>query len=328
MTIEEHVPLAPLTTFGLGGAARFLLRVGDVVQLQEAITFAQEKKLNTLLLGGGSNLLVGDGGFDGLVIKIEMRGVVQDGDTLVAGAGESWDALVARSVADGLWGLENLSGIPGTVGAAPIQNIGAYGAEVADTLAWLDAFDTHEDKTVRFLAQECGFAYRTSRFKQESGRYVVLQVAFALKKNGVPNLSYKDLAGLKQPTLAGIRAQVLSVRAQKFPDLAKEGTAGSFFLNPIVSGEVAGRLAAQYPELPQFPAEGGVKLSLAWLLDEVLHLKGARVGGARTFERQPLVLVATPDARAGDVCALAEQIKKEAKEKLGIEIQEEVRIVR
>lgn len=330
MVIEENIPLAPFTTFRIGGPARFFTRVQSADELRAALAFAKEKKLEVFILGGGSNVLVDDKGFGGLVIKIEMTGVEKEGTTLVAGAGESWDALVARAISEELWGLENLSGIPGTVGAAPVQNIGAYGAELKDTLLWLEALDTQSNEVVRFENKQCKFAYRSSLFKKSPGRYILLRAAFALHKDGTPNISYKDLslafAG-KNPALQEIRAAVLAIRAQKFPDLSVEGTAGSFFLNPIVTPAAAARLAAQYPSLPQFKAEGGVKLSLAWLLDNALNLKGTQLGGARLFERQPLVIAATRDARAGDVRALAEKIKSEVRATLGLEIEEEVKVI-
>ena len=327
MTIEKNIPLAPLTTFRLGGAARYFVRVKNIDELREAFEISKSRNLEILLLGGGSNLLIDDAGFGGLVIKIEITGVEQDGARLIAGAGESWDALVKRAVEENLWGLENLSGIPGTVGAAPVQNIGAYGAELKDTLEWLEALDTTNGEVSRFINNECGFGYRTSLFKKNPGRHVILRAAFNLKKDGKPNDSYKDLVDISRLNLGEIRAKVLAIRAQKFPDLAQEGTAGSFFLNPVVTPQVAAALAQRYPDLPQFEVEGGIKLSLAWLLDIALNLKGASIGGARLFERQPLVIAASPEARAGDVYALAQKIKKEVREKLGIEIEEEVRIL-
>src|SRR3989338_4218634 len=200
MVIEENVPLAPLTTFFIGGPARYFVRVKTIEELKQSLDYARDQNLATLILGGGSNVLVSDAGFDGLVIKIEMAGVERlpagkagDGDTLIAEAGESWDRLVERAVAGGLWGIENLSGIPGTAGAAPVQNIGAYGAEVKDTLLWVEAFDTKSGAVVRLQNSECGFGYRTSRFKKEPGQFVVLRAAFRLNKNGTPNASYKDL---------------------------------------------------------------------------------------------------------------------------------------
>lgn len=327
MTIEEHVPLAPLTTFKLGGEARYLVRADSLGSLKEALEFAHTRALRVLLLGGGSNMLIGEAGFDGLVIKLEFSGVVREGDTLIAGAGESWDALVERAVREGLWGLENLSGIPGSVGAAPVQNIGAYGAEVKDTLLWLEAYDTKEGATMRFTNAECEFGYRASRFKREAGRFVILRVAFALARAGTANASYKDLQGMEGASLMDVREKVLSVRGAKFPDLSVEGTAGSFFLNPIVDEKKAAALFAKYPELPHFATPQGIKLSLAWLLDRGLSLKGFAQGGARLFERQPLVIAARRDARAQDVMELAQKVSATVKENFDIELEPEVRII-
>src|SRR3989344_7537815 len=327
MLIEENVPLAPLTTFFIGGSARYFVRVKTVEELQQSLDYARDQNLATLILGGGSNVLVSDAGFDGLVIKIEMAGVERDGDTLIAEAGESWDSLVERAVADGLWGVENLSGIPGTAGAAPVQNIGAYGSEVKNTLAWVDAFDTRSGTVARLGNAECMFGYRTSRFKKEPGRFVIKRAAFALDKNGAPDASYKDLAGCGALSIAQVRERVLSVRSRKFPDLRVEGTAGSFFLNPVVSAQKAAGLLAKYPDLPHFKAENGVKVSLAWLLDRALGIKGLSVGGARLFERQPLVISASRDAHSRDVAELAGKVADLVRDKLQIDIEPEVKII-
>lgn len=333
MTIEENVPLAPLTTFYIGGPARYLARVQDVKEVCAALSFAKERALRVLILGGGSNLLVSDAGFDGLVIKIEIQGIdtedAADPHTKIfsVGAGESWDALVERAVSEGLWGVENLSGIPGTVGGAPIQNIGAYGSEVKDTLAWVEAFDTKEGRVVRLHNAECGFGYRTSRFKKEPGRFIILRAAFELKKDGAPNTSYKDFSDSVRLSLTGMRERVLAVRAGKFPDLKKEGTAGSFFLNPVVSAQKAAELLEKYPGLPNFPAENGRKLSLAWMLDNVLQIKGLSVGGARLYEKQPLVIVASRAAGAHDVVELAERVSQMVRDTLNVAIEPEVKIV-
>lgn len=340
MLVQENVPLAPLTTFRLGGAARFFSRVQTTEALRQSLDYARDQNLATLILGGGSNMLIAEHGFDGLVIKIELRGVELQGETLLAAAGEPWDALVARAVDAGLWGIENLSGIPGSCGAAPVQNIGAYGTEIRDTLAWVEALDVRSGEVVRLPNEDCGFGYRTSRFKQEPGRYVVLRVALRLSPEPRPQLVYQDLSEAFKDNesgrlnLTGIRQAVLAIRARKFPDLAREGTAGSFFLNPVLPAEQAAALCAQYPALPHYPApsglpggKAGVKVSLAWLLDNALRLKGSAVGGARLFERQPLVLVASRDARAQDVIALAQKVKDAAKKNLNIDLEEEVRII-
>ena len=327
MTIEEHVPLAPLTSFYIGGPARYFIRVKTVEELRQSFDYARDQNLATLILGGGSNILVSDAGFDGLVIKIEIKGVEKEEEMLIAGAGESWDGLVERAVREGLWGIENLSGIPGTVGAAPVQNIGAYGSEVKDTLAWVEVFDTQGGQVARLQNTECGFGYRASRFKKEPGRFVVLRAAFQLKKNGTPNASYRDLLYAERFNLSEIRAEVLEIRAGKFPDLKKEGTAGSFFLNPAVSAQKAAALVQKYPGLPNFPARQGRKLSLAWMLDNVLRVKGLSVGGARLYEKQPLVIAASRGTSASDVVALAEKVSQLVRDKLKITIEPEVKII-
>ncbi len=331
MEIQEHIPLAPFTTFQIGGPARFFARAAAVEELREAFAFAREKKLRTLMLGGGSNLLVSDEGFDGLVIKVELRGIEFSGTDVIAGAGELWDDLVAQCVEKGLWGIENLSGIPGTVGAAPVQNIGAYGAELKDTLSWVEVLEAKSGTVERLSNGACGFGYRTSRFKREPGTYVIVRAGFALSPHPRPNLSYADLTrafeGNEAPSLGEIRAAVLAIRGGKFPDLGILGTAGSFFLNPVVSEEVAQTLTERFPELPSFRTAEGVKLSLAWLLDHALHLKGERKGGARLFEKQPLVIVAERNSSADDVRELAALVSSRAQKELNIPLESEVRVL-
>jgi UDP-N-acetylmuramate dehydrogenase len=335
MHIEEHVSLAPFTTFGIGGPARFFVRVQNVEELQEAIAFANTKTLPTLLLGGGSNMLVPDRGFDGLVIKIEIAGaeLVEEGSNtlLIAGAGESWDMVVAKSVSKELWGLENLSGIPGTVGGAVVQNIGAYGAALSQTLLWVEVYNSKEGVTQKLSNAECAFGYRDSFFKHHPN-CVVLRAAFTLSAEPSANVSYKDLASRfsdSSQDLGAIREAVLEIRKGKFPDLSVEGTAGSFFKNPILPTAEAQALKQKYPQMPLFdmPETSGVKVPLAWLLDKVLNLKGATVGGARLYEKQPLVIAAQKNTSANDVAMLAEKVQKEVKEKLQIEIEAEVKVI-
>lgn len=337
MEILENVPLAPCTTFVIGGPARYLALAQDDKEVCEAFAFAKAHSLPVFILGGGSNLLVDDTGYAGLVIKIELKGIdIEEGaepDTKVvsAAAGEGWDELVERACAEGWWGLENLSGIPGTVGGAVVQNIGAYGAALSETVAWVEALDTATGAVKRLSNAECAFGYRDSIFKHNP-QLVVLRAAFALSTKPRPNTTYKDLAKLfTDPAvdIQAVRTAVLAIRKGKFPDLALEGTAGSFFKNPILPKVEADALKATYPEMPLFtmPETSGVKVPLAWLLDNVLNLKGASVGGARLFERQPLVIAAKRNTQSNDVKALAEKIKKEVKEKLKINIEEEVKIL-
>lgn len=354
MQIRENVPLASMTTFGIGGAARFFAHVESVNELTEAFAFAQTEKVPIFILGGGSNVLISDSGFSGLVVKIELRGIslkpadVKDptsnprpqrsdltpaaaGSTirLIAGAGEEWDAIVERAVHENLWGVENLSGIPGTLGGAIAQNIGAYGAAISEALQWAEAFDSAAGRTVRLNNAECRFGYRDSVFKHRP-ELIVVRAALVLSRKPRPNLSYRDVRerfGTAMPLLAEIRAAILKIRAGKFPDLAREGTAGSFFKNPVLPWPEAEALRARYPEMPLFsmPETTLIKVPLAWLLDHALHLKAVRIGGARLFERQPLVIVADRGARAADITALAELVCSRVREEFGFEIEEEVK---
>ena len=336
LCIQRSVPLAPLTTFRIGGSARFLVRAQTVAEVRDAISFARTRDLPFFILGGGSNTLVSDGGFRGVVIKMEMRGIeeAQDGDRalLIASAGESWDDLVAHAVERELWGIENLSGIPGTVGAAPVQNIGAYRVEAGDTIAWVEALDTRDDTIRTFANGACRLAYRTSLFKQEANRFIILRVAFTLSTHECRRIEYADMQAYfgenTQPELSEIRDAVLAIRHDKFPDLSQEGTAGSFFLNPIVPAEDAARVAQLVPGLPQFPQKNGtVKLLLAFLLDRGLTLKGHAVGGARLFEHQPIVVVARFGASSRDVYELARMIRIKVRDAYDIDIELEVRSI-
>ncbi len=340
MDIETHKTLGPLTTFSIGGPASFFCRVTQVQELQEAFLFAQEHALGVCILGGGSNVLMPDEGFNGLVIKIEIKGIeLQDipghasDRLLVAGAGESWDKIVEYAITNNLWGIENLSAIPGSVGGAVVQNIGAYGTAVSETLRWVEVFDSQKLQTNRMSASECLFGYRSSIFKQQE-HLVVARAAYRLSSMPKLNLEYKDLAQKfsvfsDTPTLQAVREAVVSIRKKKFPDLRLEGTAGSFFKNPIVSPEAAKILAEKFPGMPLFllPESTGIKIPLAWLLDHVLNLKGFEVGGARLFEKQPLVIAASRTASAQDVIKLSTIVREKIKKEFLIDIEPEVKII-
>jgi len=341
MHIEENVPLAPLTTFAIGGPARHFAQVQDIQEMREAFAFAKAHELPVFVLGGGSNLLVSDKGYDGLVIKIKLMGVeIQQDETnavsviCIACAGEGWDALVERACREKYWGIENLSGIPGTVGGAVVQNIGAYGAALSEVLLWAEVFDTRDNKIKMFSAAECGFDYRDSVFKH-TPELVVLRAAFKLSTAPKPNISYKDLAKLFSDSsleIGAIREAVLAIRKGKFPDLGVEGTAGSFFKNPIVEPSQARALAKQYPGLPMFtmPETSGVKVPLAWFLDYkngVIDMRQVKSGGARLYEKQPLVIAAKKGSSADDVKTLMREVQKQVKEKIHIEIEPEVKII-
>jgi UDP-N-acetylmuramate dehydrogenase len=339
MHAAENVSLAPLTTFKIGGRTRFRIEAHSRDELAEAVSFAKGKSLPFLVLAGGSNVLMPDEDFEGVVIAPTMGGVSFFArDSLLveasAEAGANWDTFVRATLARGLHGLENLSGIPGSVGATPTQNVGAYGAEVKDSLSSVEAFDTQMLTMRTFSRSECAFGYRESFFKSAEGkRYVITKVSFTLEKSAPPNLSYRDLAEHFRktenefPTLPEVRDAVLAIRARKFPDLSRFGTAGSFFKNPVVSPDEAATLKERFSGLPSFAAQNGVKLSLAWMLDNVVHAKGRCVGDACVWDAQPLVIVNKGRANAADVIELARGIEEDMREKTGISIEKEVRIV-
>lgn len=336
MVVEEQVLLAPLTTLHIGGLARFFVSVQTREDLQNAIAYARERSLPMFVLGGGSNVLVPDEGVAGLVLHLQIKGIereeIGENVLLVAGAGESWDALVRTAVTESVWGIENLSGIPGSVGGAVVGNIGAYGQAVSQTCVWVEAYNIETGTIERLERLQCNFGYRESYFSNHH-QYIVLRAAFLLSKTPAPDVSYKDLKelfGESVPTLQAIRDAVLNIRASKFPDLSKEGSAGSFFKNPILDKALVQKLTEKYPQMPVFsmPETDGVKVPLAWLLDNVLHMKGYREGGARLFEKQPLVVAATRGCLAEDVEVLAKKVAQEVEKHFSIRVEREVQTLK
>lgn len=332
MIITERVPLRTLTTFRVGGEARYVATCNDEHDVRSAITFAREHALPFVVLGGGSNVLPEDGGYEGVVIQPQINtlsfGAPYGGNVRVdAGASISWDALVAEAAHRSLWGIENLAGIPGSVGAAPVQNIGAYGTELSDTLQSVDVFDALRDCVVTLSKAECGFGYRDSVFKRNKN-LIILSVSLLLTEKGAPELSYKDLAAYARhtplTTAQEVGNAVRAIRAKKFPDLALHGTAGSFFKNPVISQKRYDALCKEYEGLPGFPSGDGIKVSLAWILDNVLMLRGYRKGHAWLHDAQPLVLVADRDASARDIETLADEVAARVYEKTGIILEREV----
>lgn len=324
-----------MTTFGVGGPARYFAAAKTAEDLGTARQFAAEKNIPFFILGGGSNILMADEGFLGLVVKIEFGGiaVAQDGEQyrLTASAGEDWDGMVAHAIQNNLWGIENLSGIPGTFGGAIVQNIGAYGQAISEVVDWVEAWDAKTNEVIRMSPDACAFEYRDSAFKHD-GNLVVVCAALKLSKTPHPNLSYRDLDAYfrqRQPDLSEIRSAVLTIRKDKFPDLKAEGTAGSFFKNPMLPRETAQLLQRKYPDMPLFdmPETANMKVPLAWLLDKILHLNGFRLGKARLFENQPIVLVADKGATAAEVRALAEHVRVHVRTHFGFEIEEEVKVI-
>jgi len=336
MVISENMTLGPFTTFRIGGPARFFCRVKNLGELKFAVSFAKEKNLPIFVLGGGSNILVSDSGFKGLVIKNELEGIEElnneNNSIIIAGAGENWDNFVKYTVEKQLCGLENLSGIPGTVGATPVQNIGAYGSEVGDNIFWVEVFDIEDEKIKILQKNECEFGYRKSIFKKPLGRkFVITRVAYSLKNNGKTNVGYKDIKvymknlGKKSLSLEEVREAVLKIRKSKMPDLSLNGTAGSFFKNPIIPKSEYESLKIKYPELPFYASgEESVKIPLAWVLDNVCGLKGFKKGEVGLYEKQPIVLVNFGKANALQVSDFAKEITLKVKEKTGIDVEWEV----
>lgn len=338
---QSDVPLSLYTTFKIGGPAKYFICVKSLDELKNAVLFAREKGLPFFVLGGGSNTLVSDDGFAGVVIKIEIMGVEwieqSGGQTeIVMGAGENWDDVVALSVERGLSGLENLSGIPGTVGAAPVQNIGAYGSEIKDTLSWIEVFDTKDLSVKKLSAQECYFGYRDSIFKKKEGlTLIVTKVACLLKRDVAPNISYKDLANffaLKNnpapillPSVSDVRNAVLEIRKAKLPDLRELGTAGSFFKNPIISAEHYESLKKDFPDMPAFDApDNQKKVSAAWILDNVCKYKGYREGNVGVYKNQSLVIVNFGGGSAKEIKNLADKMCECVKKNTGIDLFPEI----
>ncbi len=336
MNIISGPNLNNLTTFRIGGKARFFCSINSIEDIEKALEFASNNNLKIFVLGGGSNILFSDEGFDGLVVKMEMMGVnvedIDDEKSLVeAFAGENWDDFVKFTVDKGLYGLENLSYIPGTVGASPVQNIGAYGSEVKDTIYSVKVFDIKDNKIVFFNNKDCDFSYRNSIFKKNKGRYIIVSVKFILNKKGKLNLEYKDIKeyllknNIKNPTLLDIREAVINIRKNKLPDIGLVGTAGSFFKNPIIKKEKVVELKVKWPELPVYDHnDEEVKVSLAWIIDKVCGLKGLSKGNVGIYKNQALVLVNNGNATAQEVKDFANIIIKSVKDMTGIDIETEV----
>lgn len=329
LSIARDVPLAPYTTFGTGGAAQYFLSVTASADLKSLTDRAAE--MPTLVLGGGSNLLVADSGFAGLVIKNEITGrsyEVKDDEVLATfGAGELLDAVVAETVAHGYWGLENLSHIPGTIGATPVQNVGAYGVEVSQLIDAVEAVHSTTGVSQWFTAKDCQFGYRDSFFKTPAGKpWIITQVRFRLSLSPRPILTYGDLRQLPDTTSQqAIRDRVIAIRSTKFPDWHTARTAGSFFKNPIISKAHYNQLQERYPDLPAYEVDDThCKIPLGWVLDKVCQVRGHQVGKVGSYEGQALVVTATEGATTADIMDYADYLRTIVKQATDIAIEPEV----
>ncbi len=353
LTISKDVILADHTTIGIGGPAHFFAKVGTLDELQSALTWASRDQQRVLILGGGSNMLVSDEGFQGLVIDLDLLGTSFeqfDGSSVIveAHAGEDWDSLVQTCVDRSLAGFECLSGIPGSVGATPIQNVGAYGQEVAETIVDLKAWDRAEEKVVTFTNEECGFAYRESRFKsRDRDRFVILSVRYRLKKDAPPTIRYPDLMrhleeeGITSPTLQDVRRTVLNVRSAKGMVVSKDDpdsrSAGSFFTNPIIPEDQLEEflllvkradVLEEGESVPHYPAgEGLVKLSAAWIIQHAGFHRGHQHGNIGISSKHTLAIVNRGGGTATEVRELVEQIQNRTRRLFRLELVPEPNMI-
>jgi UDP-N-acetylmuramate dehydrogenase len=333
MEILENKSLLPYNSFHLDAVAKEFAIVNTVDKLQQVLL----RKRPELVLGGGSNILL-TRNVEGLVIKIELKGmeeVTEDSDYVYikAGAGENWHSFVQYTMMRNWGGLENLSLIPGNVGAAPIQNIGAYGVELKDCFYELEAFDRKENRVYSFSVNDCRFGYRDSIFKSsEKGRYIILNVTFMLRKTPVLHTSYGAIReelhkmGVHTPTIRDISNAVIHIRQSKLPDPAEIGNAGSFFKNPVVDQSKFLSLSVQFPNMPSYPhEEESVKLAAGWLIEQC-GWKGYRNGNAGVHKNQALVLVNYGGATGKEILVLSEKIQASVLEKFGVALEREVNV--
>lgn len=340
MLFQENVPLASLTTLGVGGPARYFTEAAVSDEVRAAVHEAAARNLRLFVLGGGSNLVISDDGWPGLVLKIAIRGIDtrrENGNVIFeAGAGETWDALVAAAVRQDCAGVECLSGIPGTVGGTPVQNVGAYGQEVSETIGEVQALDLRRGEVVTLCAEACGFEYRKSIFNtSEAGRFIILRVSYALRPGGAPKIEYADLkktfAGKSSPTLAETREAVRQVRHSKamliVPGDEDARSAGSFFKNPVISEDEYRRLAeiaaSRQFKLPRFDTPAGVKVPAAWLVEQSGMQKGTVRGRVAISRRHALAIVNRGGATAADVLALKDEIQQRVLDSFGVQLTPE-----
>ena len=340
MHLEENKPLAPLTTLGVGGPARYFLEARSEEEILEGSAWARKHEIPLFILGGGSNLVIADKGFDGLVLHVALRGVEAAEDSHMdqalfrTAAGEDWDGFVQRAVEADCAGIECLAGIPGSVGGTPVQNVGAYGQEVASVIDRVRVFDLRERFFAEFSEAECGFAYRRSRFSaSDKGRYIVTRVDFMLQRNGSPMLKYADLqssfAPDAKPMLAEVAAAVRRIRRSKGM-LLVEGdadcrSAGSFFKNPVVPAQALEGIATAAGKAPPAFDAGPEqrKIPAAWLIEQAGFTKGYSHGAAGISSRHALAIINRGGATAAEILALAEEIRAEVLARFGVQLEME-----
>ena len=334
--IERDVSLRPFNTFGVDVSAALFARVRSVEDLQRVLADRSVADAPLLTLGGGSNVLFTED-FDGCVLKVEIPGVQHEDDgsrwLVQVGGGENWHAIVERLMEQNMPGLENLALIPGSVGAAPIQNIGAYGVELAERFEQLQAWDFATQSLQTLTADECGFGYRDSIFKRADEMRLIVNVTLALPRQWTPVTGYVDVANelrdrnISRPAARDVFNAVVAIRTRKLPDPATVGNAGSFFKNPVISRQQRSALIERYPSLVSYDIGGGrYKLAAGWLID-ACGLKGAVRGRAAVYEKQALVLVNLGGASGAEILSLAREVQDAVHAKFGIELEPEPRII-
>lgn len=341
MDIKQNVSLAAYSTMRLGGQAAYLAEVHTVAELQQAVNWAEQYKLPFVMIGGGSNIIWSDKGFTGLVLINKIMGFdLQEEDEensyLTVGAGEPWDSVVSRVVGLDLSGVEELSLIPGSTGATPIQNVGAYGREIADSLVSVTAYDRQAKKLINIPKIDCGFAYRTSRFRTtDKGRFLITSITLHLTKTKpLPPFypavqTYFEQHGITDYTVLAVRQAVVAIRTSKLPDPALVANCGSFFYNPIITAEEFNRIKFDYPELEGHPQpDGQLKISAAWLVEKAgfKDFHDPETGMA-TWPKQPLVFINERAPNTAALLAFREKVKAKIKEMFGIDLEQEPELV-
>ncbi len=337
MNIQNNISLKPYNTFGINHSANYFAEANDVADLKEALLWAKENEQEILIIGGGSNILLTQD-FEGLVILIKLLGIKvlneNEEDVLVkVGAGENWHEFVMHSLQQGWSGIENLSLIPGTVGASPMQNIGAYGVEIKEVFVELEGLNRESLDLEKFDKAECDFGYRESIFKNKvKNKYIITSVTFRLSKIAELNTEYGVIMNtleemeVKEPTPKDVSNAVIKIRQSKLPDPAEIGNAGSFFKNPTIPLESFDQLKADYPNIPGYPQERGIKVPAAWLIEQS-GWKGKRFGNIGVHKKQPLVLVNYGNGEGKEIVELSKRIQESVKEKFGVMLSPEVNFI-
>ncbi len=346
--IKENVPLKDLTTFRIGGPARFFVEVRNLEELKEALAFAKQEAVEVFILGGGSNILVSDAGFDGLVIHPKFLGFEIKGENVHIASGENWDAVVKCCVAAGLWGIENLSFVPGDSGGFVMQNVGAYGQQASDVINSVEVYDVMNHATCNMKQKDCGFGYRKSIFNTtEKGKYVILSVDIKLAKNSKAKSEYPDVKryldekNITNPTLQQMRDIIIEIRTRKGFDPNQRWSAGSFLKNPILTPDqyrrVREKVAMKFGESMAIQLEelknkftrssGEIKIPAGFLLDQLLHLKGMRIGDAELSDKQVISIYNRGNATAADVLALYAEVCRLVRDSTGITLTHEPEFV-